>query len=216
MVTGRVPTIHGAMQRSTADPNSTHIGLLFAATIWNAEGTPRTLHGGTPDMILTRVTIPSGGQVGPMLAEVLNRFTPNADLDGVDDLVPVMVREAIAALIYLCSVNSELRPVPAPVCKRLAAQASNRKAKPARIIEVGYQVGAALRAYRRRDAQARGQATGRKVRPHVRRSHFHTYWTGPGKPGQRTQNYVKWLPPIPIHATDDPAAKTTVIGVRNA
>lgn len=224
MVTGRVPYYQdtvlnyqtATLQRSTSDAASTQIGLMISSTIWNADGSPRLLPGGFPDMVLTRVTIPTGGRVGDILAEILTRFTANAEIRGHEDMVPIMVRQAIATLIYLCSINSEMRPVAAPVCKRLAKQLGRAHgAKPSRIIEVGYQVGSALRAYARRaNPKMPYEHSGRSVRPHLRRAHFHTFRVGPGRPNERTETVVKWISPIPINATDDPAGKTTVIGVR--
>jgi hypothetical protein len=212
MVTGRVDHLVGPMQRSTDDALTVQLGLLFGATVWKANGTQMMLPGGYPEMILSRVTIPLSGNVNEILTEVMSHFIGNANLSGIDEMVPVMVRQAISALIYLCTVDKDVREIGRPICNRIAKAAGRKRLD--RIIEVGYQVGAALRAYRRRASTSAPGSTGGTVKPHVRRAHPHTYWTGPGKPGQRTEYYVKWLPPIPIHPTGKDATITTVIGVR--
>jgi len=52
-----------------------------------------------------------------------------------------------------------------------------------------------------RDAQAAG-GPGGTVRPHIRRAHWHGYWTGPR---EGTQTFVyHWLPPA--HSRPTPAA----------
>lgn len=48
------------------------------------------------------------------------------------------------------------------------------------------------------------------VRPHIRRGHYHHYWTGPRKePGER-KLIVKWLPPTFVTATPSDALPVTV------
>lgn len=56
---------------------------------------------------------------------------------------------------------------------------------------VGAQMGALLRQER---ADAMG--TGRTVRPHIRRGHWHGYWTGPR--GKRQKFVYRWLPPMVV------------------
>lgn len=63
--------------------------------------------------------------------------------------------------------------------------------------QVGWRVGAAIRAADRKAASEGGEPTGRTVRPHVRRAHWHTYWTGP-RGGERTP-VVRWLSPVAVN-----------------
>ena len=42
-------------------------------------------------------------------------------------------------------------------------------------------------------------AEGIKKRPHVRRAHWHHYWTGPG----RTVLEVRWLEPVFVMGTEE-------------
>jgi hypothetical protein len=72
--------------------------------------------------------------------------------------------------------------------------------------QVGYRIGAALRRVYAPDASSEVEAAGTpdekqkhaSPRPHIRRAHWHAYWTGP-RQGQR-QTILKWLPPVPIGA----------------
>jgi hypothetical protein len=72
--------------------------------------------------------------------------------------------------------------------------------------QVGYRIGAALRRayYAAEPAPAGEGAASEKIkersspRPHIRRAHWHSYWTGPRK-GKR-EAILKWLPPIPVGA----------------
>lgn len=68
--------------------------------------------------------------------------------------------------------------------------------------QVGYRVGAALRRGYTPDVSPEVDAAAAlnhaAPRPHIRRAHWHAYWTGP-RPGPR-QIILKWLPPVPIGA----------------
>lgn len=67
--------------------------------------------------------------------------------------------------------------------------------------DVGVRIGAALRAaYQREQTGGDAAPTGRQVRPHVRRAHWHSYWLGP-REGERRRE-LRWLPPIPVNVED--------------
>ena len=70
--------------------------------------------------------------------------------------------------------------------------------------QVGYRIGAALRRVYAPNASSEAETAGTPdekqkhaaPRPHIRRAHWHAYWTGP-RQGQR-KIILKWLPPVPI------------------
>lgn len=210
-VTGRTP--NRAAQVSTHSPAACgDIGLLVAGDVEYTDGRPFLLENNVQDRVMTRVTLDvAHGQdttIGALIAEIGIRFDRYRRSGKFEDTVPRMISSAVSALIYLCAENAELRPLPSGVAARRAKKAGGDK--PAKVIQVGYISGPALRAYKRRIAAEDAQpGTGKKVRPHVRRSHFHTYRVGPG----RLESTVKWLAPILINITGD-AVKPTVISVR--
>lgn len=77
---------------------------------------------------------------------------------------------------------------------------------------VAWRIGAALAAAERREREPPARAgtpTGRSPKPHLRRAHWHLYWTGPG----RAEPRVKWLPPIPVNvAAHEPVATVHEVG----
>lgn len=109
-------------------------------------------------------------------------------------------KKAVAALlVYLCSTDRDIsRPVPVTV----GAPRPGRAARTAQVQQVGVRIGAALRSARQTAAAASPRSpedgTSRRVAPHMRRAHFHTYWTGPRTSEQIPT--VRWLPPLPIGA----------------
>ena len=60
------------------------------------------------------------------------------------------------------------------------------------------------------DGAGDGQDTGRTVRPHLRRAHWHTYWTGArSEPSPE----VRWIHPVTVHGDKASAERATVIDV---
>lgn len=80
-------------------------------------------------------------------------------------------------------------------------------------VNVGFRVGAALRAANAHDASRGSEGTGRSHVPHVRRAHWHTYWVGSEAMGTRTRK-LKWLMPILVNAESPEDLPTTARAVR--
>ncbi|HEX6939337.1 MAG TPA: hypothetical protein VF158_07985 [Longimicrobiales bacterium] len=109
----------------------------------------------------------------------------------------------VSLLLWLCSERPEIegRGRPGnPKPKRVKGALREFAAPGPRTWAVGARVGAALRAARGAAERAEGEATGRRVRPHVRRAHWHTYWTGP-RSGEQTP-VLRWLHPILVAGGD--------------
>jgi len=76
--------------------------------------------------------------------------------------------------------------------------------------DVGVRIGAALRAaYAREETGGEAATTGRHVRPHVRRAHWHTVLSGKRKredgttiPASEQRRELRWMPPIAVAIND--------------
>ena len=62
---------------------------------------------------------------------------------------------------------------------------------------VGVRLGAKLRRALHDPTDSDG-STDVRMRPHVRRAHWHRFWTGPRKSTERKLR-AKWLPPTPVN-----------------
>ena len=91
-------------------------------------------------------------------------------------------------LAYLCSANADIAAVYTP--RKEKRRNNAKKRSQATWHEVGYRIGAQLRNYNRQKSE-RGEKTGRKVRPHMRRAHWHRFWIGP-RDGER-RLVLKWV-----------------------
>lgn len=116
-----------------------------------------------------------------------------------------LVRKALSLLLYICSDGAEIRDRDAPDWKPCFPRPKYTKGRerlfPAdrnRIVDVGLDLGAEIRESAARIAPS--APTGRTVRPHLRRGHWHGFWTGPRKENRDQQRFVlKWLPPTYVH-----------------
>ena len=69
-------------------------------------------------------------------------------------------------------------------------------------VRVGQAIRAAVAAETEPEAAKSGPAGSREVRPHIRRAHWHGFWTGPlDRPAERKFE-LRWLPPIPVKVKD--------------
>lgn len=125
----------------------------------------------------------------------------------VADLAPIL-----SLVLYLCSEAPEW-PGPPPVNpkpKRTRRHGLRLfSADKPTTWDVGERLGAALRAAEH-EAEPRREAGRSSPRAHIRRAHWHTFRTGPG----RQESQLRWLPPIPVRLDSLEDLPTTIRPVR--
>ena len=106
-------------------------------------------------------------------------------------------------VVYLSAVNAEIEPVTkGSIVTRQAGQKPAAKHDRTEISNVGYRLGNAIRASKTEKTNIKyiGEHNqGSKKSPHIRRSHFHSYWTGSG---ENKELIVKWVNTIFVHGND--------------
>ena len=154
---------------------------------------------------LASIAYPKGvellGYRGDLVAEGFFRMQKNCfEFDKV-----------LGSLLYITARNADIRTVyePGQVKKKLA-----RKASQSTIHEVGFQIARDLGEVRRVKATfdrgddpieetpsepLGGEKAKRRVRPHVRKAHWHCYYLGPKN--DPTDVEVLWLKPIVVNAS---------------
>ncbi len=103
----------------------------------------------------------------------------------------------ISLILYLCSDKADLTPPPKLKKKRKQGKYCYQPAPEPTIIEVGANVGDAIR--RAKETGTTAAAGDRTVRSHIRDAHWHTYWTGKG----RTKPVLRWLSHILVNPPKD-------------
>lgn len=147
---------------------------------------------------------------GLTLKEALAKTYQAASLDQYAHVLPTrltmerLLSYALPLLLYLCAENRD-------VMGELSAPISQTRTKrgfrifPAQrpsVAEVGVRIGAAVRAYRQpseQGTQPHGGSTGDTKAPHMRSSHWHTYWTGSRSAPDSRKRVLHYLPPIPVN-----------------
>lgn len=101
-------------------------------------------------------------------------------------------------VLYLCTADRDI------IRTSKVRKTKKSKKKQKRALPVEYRVGSAIGgAIRRaRGAAEKGTGEGSKKAPHIRKAHYHTYWTG--KKGEKKKPVVKLIAPIPVNIGDEP------------
>jgi hypothetical protein len=139
---------------------------------------------------------------------------PQISIEQVEKLAPATARAAepiVSLCLYLCSEEPDIagmlpkmpaQPVrPSPV--RVKGGEKTFAADSPRIWGAGWRLGAILRKAHREANQPEpkealeGDPARRGPAPHIRRAHWHTFWTGP-RNGAPRKPALKWIPPIPV------------------
>lgn len=141
--------------------------------------------GATPQLVLCFDT--SGGHVLTWI-----ELTPHSKLDwGTNPAIEGIVRRALPHLLYLCAEEPDIDGTPQGEVKPTKTKKGLRWFPSEKIAawNVGVRLGATLRKARElrevEEAEGGERLHGRP-RPHIRRAHFHSFWTGSKGQANRT------------------------------
>jgi hypothetical protein len=129
--------------------------------------------------------------------------------------VEVEITPFIQLVLYLCAENADMPKIQHPQVRvRMSGQVDIPREP--RYWTVGERIGAAIREYRNQEGSLLEHAeilgTHASPRPHVRRAHWHHFWTGP-REGER-KLILRWLSPIPVGVDDDGEHPTVIHKVK--
>lgn len=117
-----------------------------------------------------------------------------------------MLEPLIALVLYLCTEAADIRDRRGRQLKPQNPRGTKVKgglrefpAQGPTNWEVGYRLGAALKAAEQKEKGAEQGGTHASPRPHIRRAHWHSFWTGPQDMPEKRKAVLKWLPPIPVN-----------------
>ena len=143
------------------DLHTTHVLLTYTGVL--ADGVPLE-----HELLLANDMVPDS--LSPPFAEVspdVAQFVPDELSSVVGMPWGRVLANTVSMLLYLCSEGPDVRRValpPGPGAPRAAANGT-------RALQVGWRLGAALRAAQRYHSATRGEETDRHVLPHLRRPH---------------------------------------------
>lgn len=111
------------------------------------------------------------------------------------------IRYTLSAIMYLCSEEPDIYTVKEPIPQRSPNSKKNRKQQTFNNNKVGMRLGHIIRENKKRyESAATSTGTGQKKAPHLRKAHYHHYWTG--KKGEEKKIIVKFLSPIFVNSED--------------
>lgn len=122
------------------------------------------------------------------------------------------IQPLVSLVLYLCYANAEIlgrdgkmRPMNRPLIRHSKRRDRTFAAEQPMFWEVGWRLGRTLRAAAPSVAGPDRGGTHAGPKPHLRKAHWHGFWTGPkAKPGlareTERQFILKWLHPILVNA----------------
>lgn len=176
--------------------------LLFKRGVPEKRPVALPLRGGTLDDALRRLDKYDAEELGRVgkkserLAATMHR-----------DFAPLL-----QLVLYLCSDEPDMPRVQHPRERMRASGAVDAPREP-RIWDVGVRIGAAIRGYAVAQPSGSDAGTHASPRPHMRRAHWHHFWTGP-MDGER-KLALRWLPPIPVGVDGDYESPAVIHIVQN-
>jgi hypothetical protein len=193
---------------STDDPALCYLNVALAGRLRYA--------GQEPTYEERTLTLPTTGlktaeEMARDMQATISRYNPSK-ARAADARDVAAFHLAINLLLYVCSSEPDMKTIQSAVLRGRKKNANARRRANTSIVDVGFHVGPALwRAERERQEPHRDEHTGRLVRPHIRRAHWHTYWTGPRTAPQLPE--LRWLHPIIVRPDDRDKGISTVIPI---
>lgn len=143
-----------------------------------------------------------------MKAESLKHTPPGIGFDKIKEVdISAEIEPLLQLVVYLCAENADMPQIRHPNTRvRMSGQVDVPREP--RFWTVGERIGAGIRKYRNQEAQEYQGGAHASPRPHIRRAHWHSFWTGP-RDGAR-KLVLRWLPPIPVSMPDEDDLPVTI------
>lgn len=179
------------------DANDARMELRLVLLMASGENHPIPIHLGdwTIEEGLNRMITEARRQMGINF--------PKVDESYVAEVVPF-----VQLVLYLCAENLDMPKRPQHPKKKLRKSGQVDVPRQPKKWDVGQRIGTSIRKYRNTkeyeitdENQNNAPGSHASPRPHVRRAHWHSFWTGPREGNRKL--IVRWLPPIPIGVDDE-------------
>lgn len=115
-----------------------------------------------------------------------------------------ILKKSLQLVLYILASNAEIAPDREQATVTHRSKTIHDQYREIRKWDVGYRTGAAIRAQQSSTGHSSTSSVNSRMppRPHLRRGHWHHYWTGPkGSPDAR-KLILKWLSPVAVGTSD--------------
>jgi hypothetical protein len=117
--------------------------------------------------------------------------------------VSELVRLTMPLIVYICSQDAEVEriKVNAAAAKPANKKKGQQKKKTVNKNLVGYRLGNQIKHAKKiyLSNKSNSTGTGTSKVPHIRRGHYHSYWTGSRSEPEKRKLIIKYLPPIYVN-----------------
>ena len=118
----------------------------------------------------------------------------------------MFLKQILQVILYILAQNAEITPSSEQSSITKRGKTVKDKYSEIRKWDVGIRVGAAIRQQKMREQSELTeykQNSHNSPRPHMRRGHWHHFWTGPKTKPEERKLILKWLSPMTIAANPD-------------
>lgn len=126
------------------------------------------------------------------------------DMD-LGDIIVSFASKLLQAVLYICASNADIEenPEQKAITRRSPSRIKDKYGE-IRKWDVGFRVGESFRRYRAtQERRASLGGSHAAPRPHIRRGHWHHFWTGSKSEPSSRKLILKWLPPITVGVDGD-------------
>lgn len=143
-------------------------------------------------------------------------FYTEKQMKDIRDTITELMTVAVQLVTYICSVDSDVEENPTQkqiYRKSTPGGAGKDKLSSVRKWDVGYRIGRTLKSIKHSSSQPtvieRNPMGSSPKRPHIRRAHFHHFWTGK-RGGNERKLIVKWVSPMAINIKSEELPATVI------
>lgn len=208
--------IHGFYAHLEWDPNENHSELRFVLDFADAGDSLEALLGIPLHLIQGGIAESLQATVDEAIRNVRNfgldvgSYIPDVHSETEQHLQPSF-EPLVSLVLYLCSQAAEYvgdqRPSRPQPTKTKRGPRIFPPDMPT-VWQTGFRLGAALRRAENLRRTGEGSAERRSPRPHIRRAHWRTYWTGPRSAEQTP--VLRWIHPVLVGADEDEEILPTI------
>ena len=117
------------------------------------------------------------------------------------------LKQILQVILYILAQNAEITPNSEQMSITKRGKTIKDKYSEIRKWDVGVRIGAAIRQQKTQDAESKQRgdsgSTHQSPRPHMRRGHWHHFWTGSMSKPEERKLILKWLSPMAVAANPD-------------
>ena len=118
----------------------------------------------------------------------------------------IFLKQILQVILYILAQNAEITPSPEQSFITKRGKTVKDKYSEIRKWDVGIRVGAAIRQQKAKEQSRKKEykeSEHQSPRPHMRRGHWHHFWTGPKAQPEERKLILKWLSPMAIAANPE-------------